>query len=60
MHLSNSTVSSNISSVVELLRQGGIDDPDEIDDPDMPDMSEYIVLFHGDLGSGERLQAAQQ
>ncbi|KAG2148116.1 hypothetical protein DEU56DRAFT_928273 [Suillus clintonianus] len=60
MHLSNSTVSGNISSVVELLRQGGIEDPDEIDDPDMPDMSEYVVLFHGDLGSGERLQAAQQ
>ncbi|KAG1802200.1 uncharacterized protein HD556DRAFT_1228210 [Suillus plorans] len=60
MHLSNSTVSGNISSVVELLRQGGIEDPDEIDDLDMPDMSEYVVLFHGNLGSGERLQAAQQ
>jgi hypothetical protein len=23
-------------------------------------MSEYIVLFHSDLGSGERLQAAQE
>ncbi|KIK34579.1 hypothetical protein CY34DRAFT_26822 [Suillus luteus UH-Slu-Lm8-n1] len=60
MHLSNSTVSRNISSVVELLRQGGIDDPDKIDDPDMLDISEYILLFHGDLGSGECLQAAQQ
>ncbi|KAG2073257.1 hypothetical protein BDR04DRAFT_1127284 [Suillus decipiens] len=26
----------------------------------MPDISEYVVLFHGDLGTGEHLQSAQQ
>ncbi|KIK74879.1 hypothetical protein PAXRUDRAFT_788451 [Paxillus rubicundulus Ve08.2h10] len=26
----------------------------------MPDISEYVVLFHGDLGTGEQLQAVQQ
>ncbi|KAG1839401.1 hypothetical protein DFJ58DRAFT_718552 [Suillus subalutaceus] len=26
----------------------------------MPDISEYVVLFHGNLGMGERLQSAQQ
>ncbi|KAG2053893.1 hypothetical protein BDR06DRAFT_982577 [Suillus hirtellus] len=50
MHLSNSTVFGNIS----------IEDPDEIDDPNILDMSEYIILFHSDLGSGEYLQAVQQ
>ncbi|KAG2128116.1 hypothetical protein BD769DRAFT_1628136 [Suillus cothurnatus] len=62
MHVCNSTVSGNIRSVVKLLQQGGIDDPEEIVDSDMdtPDMSEHVILFHGDLGTGERLLAAQQ
>ncbi|KAG1906110.1 uncharacterized protein F5891DRAFT_975565 [Suillus fuscotomentosus] len=62
MHVCNSTVSDNICSVVELLQQGGIEDPVEIDDPDtdMLNMSEYVILFHGDLGTGEHLLAAQQ
>jgi hypothetical protein len=60
MDVSNSTVAGNIQSVVDLLKQGGIRDPTVIDDPEMPDISEYVVLFHGDLGMGERLQSAQQ
>ncbi|KAG1846521.1 hypothetical protein C8R48DRAFT_616294, partial [Suillus tomentosus] len=62
MHVCNSTASGNIRSVVELLQQGGIKDPVEIDNPDtdMPDMSEYVILFHGDFGTGEHLLAAQQ
>jgi len=59
MDVSNSTVSGNIQSIVNLLQQAGIENPDEVDDPEMPDISEYVVLFHGDLGTGERLQAAQ-
>jgi hypothetical protein len=62
MHVCNSTVSGNICSVVELLQQGGIEDPADVADPDtdMSDMTEYVMLFHGDLGTGERLLAAQQ
>ncbi|KAG2344671.1 hypothetical protein BDR05DRAFT_975433 [Suillus weaverae] len=62
MHICNSTVSGNICSVDELLQQGGIQDPIEIDDldMDMPYMSEYVMLFHGNLGTGEHLLAAQQ
>ena len=62
MDLSNSTVGGNLDSVVDLLRQGGIEKPDVDDntDSDMPGISEYVVLFHGDLGTGERLQAARQ
>ncbi|KAG0694157.1 hypothetical protein DFH29DRAFT_815625 [Suillus ampliporus] len=60
MDVSNSTVMGNIQSIIDLLKQGGISDPAVIDDPEMPDISEYVVLFHGDLGMGERLQSAQQ
>jgi hypothetical protein len=40
MHVCNSTVSGNIRSVVELLQQGGIEDPADVADPDtdMPDI----------------------
>ncbi|KAG2074484.1 hypothetical protein BDR04DRAFT_1126807 [Suillus decipiens] len=47
----NSTVSGNINS-------GDIEDPAECDPLQRIDVSEYVVLFHGDLGTGERLQAA--
>ncbi|KAG1779313.1 hypothetical protein EV702DRAFT_1178476 [Suillus placidus] len=60
MDISNSTVIGNIQSIVNLLEQGRIRGPAVVDDPDMPDISEYVVLFHGDLGTGERLQSAQQ
>lgn len=50
MDVNNSTVSGNIQAVTDLLAQGGIGDPD---------VSEYVILIHGDLGTGERLQAAQ-
>ncbi|KAF8448777.1 hypothetical protein L210DRAFT_3341799, partial [Boletus edulis BED1] len=57
MDLTNSTVTGNIQSVVELLRQGGIENPSHPNESnsEIPDASEYIILFHGDLGTGERL-----
>ncbi|KAG2137189.1 hypothetical protein BD769DRAFT_1626747 [Suillus cothurnatus] len=60
MNISNSTVAGNIQSVVDLLEQGGIRNPVVVDDPEMPDISQYVVMFHGDLGTGECLQLAQQ
>ncbi|KAG2140008.1 hypothetical protein BD769DRAFT_1350350, partial [Suillus cothurnatus] len=60
MDISNSTVSGNINSVLELLKQGNIEDPAECDPLQRIDVSEYIVLFHSDLGTGEHLQAALQ
>ncbi|KAG1880054.1 hypothetical protein F4604DRAFT_1578920 [Suillus subluteus] len=60
MDISNSTVSGNINSVLELLKQGDIEDPAECDPLQGPDVSEYVVLFHSDLGTGKRLQAALQ
>ncbi|KAG2341212.1 hypothetical protein BDR05DRAFT_888554, partial [Suillus weaverae] len=60
MDVSNSTVAGNIQSIINLLEQGGIVEPDSFDDPEIPDISEYIIMFHGDLGTGEQLQAVQQ
>ncbi|KAG1724796.1 hypothetical protein EDB19DRAFT_1644343, partial [Suillus lakei] len=60
MDISNSTVSGNINSVLELLKQGNIKDPAECDPPPALDVLEYITLFQGDLGTGKCLQAALQ
>ncbi|KAF9231987.1 hypothetical protein BU15DRAFT_81749 [Melanogaster broomeanus] len=61
MDINNSTVSGNIRAVIDLLEQGGITDCGTTLDSesDSPNISPYVVLVHGDLGTGERLQAAQ-
>ncbi|KAI6146351.1 hypothetical protein BKA82DRAFT_125739 [Pisolithus tinctorius] len=63
MDVNNSTVSGNIQAIVDLLKQGGVEDPavlsEENGTADSPDISEYVILVHGDLGTGERLQTAQ-
>ncbi|KAG2053043.1 hypothetical protein BDR06DRAFT_1054969 [Suillus hirtellus] len=58
MDINNSTVTGNIQAVVSLLAQGGVHDPADTN-LNSPDISQHVVLFHGDLGTGERLQAAQ-
>ena len=61
MDINNSTVSGNIQAVKELLEQGGIADPFAQSDmeTDSPDILQSVVLVHGDLGMGKRLQTAQ-
>ncbi|KAG1882357.1 hypothetical protein F4604DRAFT_1577364, partial [Suillus subluteus] len=58
MDINNSTVSGNIHAVIELLAQGGIYDPNDMEF-ETPDISQHVVLTHGDLGTGEKLQTAQ-
>lgn len=48
MHLSNASVDGNIRAATELLHQGGIQETQE-----------YVILFHGDLGTVERLRTAK-
>ncbi|KAM6491602.1 hypothetical protein JOM56_012994 [Amanita muscaria] len=63
MEVNNSTVSGNIQAIDSLLEQGGILNPDEIPDEDYSpdlDVSDYIVLFHGDLGTGKRIQSIRE
>ena len=61
MDINNSTVSGNICAVVDLLAQGGVYSRDDtyFEDSGSPDLTPYVVLIHGDLGTGERLQAVQ-
>ena len=60
MEYVNSTVSGNIESIIRLLAQAGIKDLTETHDQNMPDISKYVVPFHGDLGTGEHIQALLQ
>ncbi|KAG1888769.1 hypothetical protein F4604DRAFT_1877255 [Suillus subluteus] len=53
MDINNSTVSRNICAVMELLAQGGVHDPTDVNMSDNPDTSQYVILIHGDLGTGE-------
>ena len=54
MEFSNSTVAGNISTIKNLMEQGGVGDPK---DPEIiyevKDMTLYIITFHGDLGMGD-------
>lgn len=56
MELNNSTVDGNIDALVDLLRQGGVLDPDDHVDQDA---AEVVIIIHGDLATGERIQTAR-
>lgn len=63
MEYVNSTVAGNISSIEGLLAQAGLEDPTSSDVLDFRTESDildhFVILFHGDLGTGERILAAQ-
>ncbi|KAI0065038.1 hypothetical protein BV25DRAFT_1799161 [Artomyces pyxidatus] len=58
MDVNESTVKGNSEAIQCLLRQGGVGDPTVT--PGVVDVSEYVVIFHGDLGTLERVQSLQQ
>ncbi|KAF6747015.1 hypothetical protein DFP72DRAFT_1075838 [Ephemerocybe angulata] len=58
MEFSNSTVAGNISTIIDLAMQGGIGDPNDPEiGEEVEDISEHVVMFHGDLGTGDRILA---
>lgn len=63
MEANNSMTSGNLQALDRLLEQGGIYDPDILDEesynPEI-DVSEHVVLFHVDLGTGIRIRTAQE
>lgn len=59
MRVHNSTVSGNLEAIANLLAQGGVGDPSETDYDDIKDMTDYVVIMHGNLGTGERIAHAQ-
>lgn len=61
MNIKESTTDGNIDVVESLLRQGGIGEPadEEFDSTKDVDISEHVILFHGDLLTKERLDSVR-
>jgi len=60
MEYSNSTVSGNLSTIQNLMEQGGVGDPDNVEiEYAVEDMTLHVILFHGDLGTGDRIFSLQ-
>ena len=62
MDINQSKVSGNKDAIENLLRQGGVGDPTDEDDQEgwesnVVDISPYVVLIHGDLGTCERVDS---
>lgn len=64
MPINQSRVDGNIQAIANLLEQVGIGDPEahststrRFPGEDIVDISEHVVIIHGDLGTGERIQA---
>src|SRR5882762_11029367 len=66
MDINQSKVSGNIRAVANLMEQGGVGDPDEGMEEndeyerDVVDMRQFVILFHGDLGTFERVLSVLQ
>ncbi|CDO77022.1 hypothetical protein BN946_scf184380.g8 [Trametes cinnabarina] len=63
MDISLSTVSGNLEALGAMLAQGGVGDPRE--NPLAPnhairDLSEYVTIIHGDLGTVEKVDIAMR
>ncbi|KAI0267690.1 hypothetical protein BC834DRAFT_1040462 [Gloeopeniophorella convolvens] len=58
MDIDQSTNDGQADIVENLFRQAGIGIPE--DTPDVLDISEHVVLFHGDLGTGERQSSIKE
>ncbi|KDQ56406.1 hypothetical protein JAAARDRAFT_195051 [Jaapia argillacea MUCL 33604] len=54
MNINQSTVQGNAEAVEDLLRQGGVGAEGV---PNVVDVAEHIILFHGDLSTMERIQS---
>ncbi|KAK7050478.1 hypothetical protein R3P38DRAFT_2605107 [Favolaschia claudopus] len=64
MDIKQSTVAGNIEVIPNLLQQGGVGDPSQdinsVWEQDVRSMLGYVILFHGDLGTGERILSLLQ
>jgi hypothetical protein len=61
MNYSNSSVSGNIETILNLMEQGSVGDPNDMDTRyEVVDLSLFIIMFHGDLGTGDRIYSILQ
>jgi hypothetical protein len=56
MDINQSTVDGQAEILESLFSQANIGDP--TDYPDVEDVREYVIVVHGDLGTGERLEGS--
>ncbi|KAF4562617.1 hypothetical protein EYR36_004011 [Pleurotus pulmonarius] len=59
MDISPSTPQGNGDALADLFRQANIGDPTEKGCDEVADIKNYVVLVHGDLLTGERIQSFQ-
>ena len=57
LDITNSTVTGNIDTIEKLLEQTGLGDY-EPPTPTIP-LDHHVLLFHGDLGTGDRINSAK-
>jgi hypothetical protein len=56
MNYRNSSVSGNIETILNLMEQSSVGDPNDIDTRyEVVDLSPFIIMFHGDLGMGDQI-----
>ncbi|KAG1811373.1 uncharacterized protein BJ212DRAFT_1465633 [Suillus subaureus] len=63
MDINQSKVSGNIEAITDLLCQGGVGEPSEAlhsQEDAMVDIGEYVIIFHGDLGTAEQVQMLKE
>lgn len=60
MDINPSTPAGNGDVLYNVLRQGGVGDPHQENAPkDIKDISDHVVIIHGDLSTGERIESLQ-
>lgn len=59
MDISPSTPQGNGDALADLFRQANVGDPTEKNCSEVTDVKNYMVLVHGDLLTGERIQSFQ-
>ncbi|KAF7981236.1 hypothetical protein HWV62_34597 [Athelia sp. TMB] len=59
MDINPSTTANNTSVLEDLFRQGGVGDSSESGQSGVRDIGDQVVLVHGDLLTGERIQSLQ-
>ncbi|KAJ6583724.1 hypothetical protein B0H10DRAFT_1726955, partial [Mycena sp. CBHHK59/15] len=64
LDIKQSTVAGNLQAIPEFLEQGGVGDPSEDKEGNWErnvlSIILYVVLLHGDLGTGERIMSLLQ
>lgn len=58
MDINQSTAVGNVDAIESLLGQAAVGDPNE--HPGVKDIKNHVLLVHGDLGTGERVENFQE